>query len=168
MNTKQSFDHLDLRKALSSFGTGVTVVTTKSPDNNLVGLTANSFSSVSLEPAIVLWSLQKKSPSLSAYDKCGRFVINVLSFAQIEHSRRFSSPMPDKFNGINYRLGLAGLPVLEGCAATFECQTLQRLDVGDHVLYLGEVEAYSHQEQTALLYVRGKYVQSASVELDPA
>ena len=165
MNTKQTFDRLDLRKALGSFGTGVTIVTTKSPDGRLIGVTANSFSSVSLDPAIVLWSLQKTSPSLAAYDDCGRFVINVLALSQIEHSRRFSSPVPDKFNGVNYELGLAGLPVLDGCAAIFECRTVQRLDVGDHILYLGQVEAYQHQDHNALLYVQGKYAQSASAEL---
>ncbi len=168
MNTKQAFDRLDLRKALGSFGTGVTIVTAKSSDNRLVGVTANSFSSVSLEPAIVLWSLQKNSPSLSAYDDCGRFVINVLSLEQIGHSRRFSSQVPEKFQGIDYHLGLAGLPVLEGCAATFECLTVQRLDVGDHILYLGQVEAYQHQEHSALIYVQGKYARSASAELQAA
>ena len=168
MNTEQTFDRLDLRKALGSFGTGVTIVTTKSTDERLVGVTANSFSSVSLDPAIVLWSLQKTSPSLTAYDESGRFVINVLALSQIEHSRRFASSTPDKFNGINYRLGMGGLPVLEGCAATFECRTIQRLDVGDHILYLGQVEAYEHCDQTALLYVQGKYAQSASAELDTA
>lgn len=168
MNTKQSpasnFDRLDLRKALGNFGTGVTIVTSKATDQRLVGVTANSFSSVSLEPAIVLWSLQKTSPSLSAFDDCGRFVINVLSLSQIEHSRRFASPIPDKFNGVNYRLGIQGLPVLEGCAATFECRTIQRLDVGDHILYLGQVEAYQHQPETTLLYVQGQYARSVSPE----
>ena len=168
MNTEQTFDRLDLRKALGSFGTGVTIVTTKSTDERLVGVTANSFSSVSLDPAIVLWSLQKTSPSLPAYDESGRFGINVLALSQIEHSRRFASSIPDKFNGINYRLGMGGLPVLEGCAATFECRTIQRLDVGDHILYLGQVEAYEHYDQTALLYVQGKYAQSASAELHTA
>lgn len=168
MNTKSdgapTFDHLDLRKALGSFGTGVTIVTTKASNQRLVGVTVNSFSSVSLKPAIVLWSLQKTSPNLSAYDHCGRFVINVLSLSQIEHSRRFASPVADKFNGVNYRLGLEGLPVLEGCAATFECRTVQRLDIGDHIVYLGQVEAYQHQQETALLYVQGQYSRSASAE----
>jgi flavin reductase (DIM6/NTAB) family NADH-FMN oxidoreductase RutF len=168
MNTKKPFDPLDFRKALGSFGTGVTIVTSQALDKSFIGLTVNSFSSVSLDPAIVLWSLQKSSPNLPAFDACGHFVINVLSLAQIEHSRRFAKPIPDKFNGIAYRLGLTGLPVLEGCAATFECQTLQRIDVGDHVLYLGQVEAYSHQEQSALLYVQGKYAQGTSVELQHA
>ena len=168
MNTNQAnattFDRLDLRKALGTFGTGVTIVTTKASDHRLVGVTANSFSSVSLEPAIVLWSLQKTSPNLSAYDDCGRFVINVLSLSQIEHSRRFASPIPDKFHGVDFRLGIEGLPVLEGCTATFECRTVQRLDVGDHILYLGQVEAYQHQPETALLYVQGQYSRSTSAE----
>jgi flavin reductase (DIM6/NTAB) family NADH-FMN oxidoreductase RutF len=69
---------------------------------------------------------------------------------------------------VNYQLGLAGLPVLDGCAAIFECRTVQRLDVGDHILYLGQVEAYQHQDHNALLYVQGKYAQSASAELHPA
>jgi flavin reductase (DIM6/NTAB) family NADH-FMN oxidoreductase RutF len=168
MNNKQIFDRLDLRKALGCFGTGVTVVTTKASDHRLVGVTANSFSSVSLEPAIVLWSLQKTSPNLSAFDECGRLVINVLALSQIEHSKRFSSPVPDKFNGVDYALGIESLPVLEGCAAIFECRTVQRLDVGDHILYLGEVEAYRHQDQATLLYVQGRYAQSASVEMHPA
>ena len=168
MNTKHQFDRLDFRKALGSFGTGVTIVTTKAADARLVGVTANSFSSVSLEPPIVLWSLQKTSPNLSAYDDCGRFVINVLSLAQIEHSKRFASPVPDKFNGVDYTLGIEGLPLLKGCAATFECRTIQRLDVGDHILFLGQVEAYQHLDQTALLYVQGRYAQSASAELHTA
>jgi flavin reductase (DIM6/NTAB) family NADH-FMN oxidoreductase RutF len=105
---------------------------------------------------------------LSAYDDCGRFVVNVLSLSQIEHSKRFASSVPDKFNGVDYVLGIEGLPLLKGCAATFECRTIERLDVGDHILYLGEVEAYQHQDQTALLYVQGRYAQSASAELQPA
>ncbi|WP_353138724.1 flavin reductase family protein [Limnohabitans sp.] len=168
MSTKSLFDRLDFRKALGCFGTGVAVVTAKASDSRLVGVTANSFSSVSLEPAIVLWSLQKTSPNLSAYDDCGRFVINVLSLSQIEYSKRFASPVPDKFNGVDYALGIHDLPVLNGCAATFECRTIQRLDVGDHILYLGEVEAYQHQNQAALLYVQGRYAQSASAEPHPA
>jgi flavin reductase (DIM6/NTAB) family NADH-FMN oxidoreductase RutF len=168
MNTKHPFDRLDFRKALGSFGTGVTIVTTKAADARLVGVTANSFSSVSLEPPIVLWSLQKTSPNLSAYDDCGRFVINVLALAQIEHSKRFASPVPDKFNGVDYTFGIEGLPLLKGCAATFECRTIQRLDVGDHILFLGQVEAYQHLDQTALLYVQGRYAQSASAELHTA
>lgn len=168
MSTKKTFDRIDLRKALGTFGTGVTIVTCKAADESPIGLTANSFSSVSLEPAIVLWSLQKTSPSLIAFDACGRFVINVLSLHQAENSRRFSSAIADKFSGVDFHRGLEGLPVLEGCAATFECKTLQRMEVGDHVLFLGQVEAYTHREASTLLYVRGQYAQALSLSLQAA
>ncbi len=166
--TPSAFDSRDLRKALGRFGTGVTVITTLSADQRRIGVTANSFSSVSLDPAIVLWSLQKTSPNLPAFDGCGRFVVNVLSLAQMSHSQRFSSRVPDKFEGVDYQPGLGGLPVLSDCAATFECRVLQRLDVGDHILYLGQVEAYRHQDGATLLYAQGQYAQSVSAELQPA
>ncbi len=167
MNTQTAFDRFDLRKALGNFGTGVTIVTTRSLDDRLVGVTANSFSSVSLDPPIVLWSLQKTSPSLAAFDMCGRFVINVLASSQIELSRRFASPIPDKFNGVPYQPGINGLPVIDGSAAAFECRTVQRHDVGDHVLYLGQVESYQHREQAALMYLQGRYVQNTWRECNP-
>lgn len=157
MNTNQSFDRSDLRKALGCFGTGVTVVTTQTPEGRQVGLTVNSFSSVSLEPAIVLWSLQKSSPSLSAFEHSERFVINVLAHDQHTLSRRFASPIANKFEGVAHRQGLGGLPVLTGCAAVFECLKWQSHDVGDHVLYLGQVQAYEHHPHAPLLFVRGDY-----------
>jgi flavin reductase (DIM6/NTAB) family NADH-FMN oxidoreductase RutF len=158
MNTKVALDRFDLRKALGNFGTGVTIVTTRSTDNRMVGVTVNSFSSVSLDPPIVLWSLQKTSPNLAAFDMCGRFVINVLACAQIDLSRRFASQIPDKFHGVPHQLGIDGLPVLDGRAACFECRTVQRHDVGDHVLYLGQVESYQHREHAALMYLQGRYL----------
>jgi flavin reductase (DIM6/NTAB) family NADH-FMN oxidoreductase RutF len=168
MSTNNSFDKKTLRSALGTFGTGVTIVSCTAPGQKPIGLTANSFNSVSLEPAIVLWSLQKTSPSLSAFDACGRFVINVLALDQIELSRRFSSAIPDKFNGVDYRLGIEGLPVLESCAANFECKTIQRLEVGDHVLFLGQIEAYTHKDQATLLYVQGNYAKAGDLTLQPA
>lgn len=163
-----AFDSRDLRTALGRFATGVTVVTTLSADQRLIGVTANSFSSVSLDPAIVLWSLQKNSPSLPAFDDCSRFVVNVLALGQMGLSQRFSSRVPNKFEGVDHQLGLGGLPVLGDCAATFECRVVQRLDVGDHILYLGQVEAYRHQEGATLLYAQGRYAQAADVELQTA
>lgn len=168
MSTTISFDKKTLRSALGTFGTGVTIVTCTAHDKAPIGLTANSFNSVSLEPAIVLWSLQKTSPSLSAFDACGRFVINVLALDQIELSRRFSSAIPDKFNGVDHRPGIEGLPVLGGCAAIFECKTIQRLEVGDHVLFLGQIEAFTHQDQATLLYVQGQYAKAGDLTLQPA
>lgn len=163
-----AFDSRDLRQALSAFGTGVTVVTTLDGEARPVGVTANSFNSVSLEPPIVLWSLRKSSPSLPAFDACGRFVINVLTLDQVPLSRRFASPVPEKFHEVAHAPGTHGLPVLAGCAAVFECQTAQRHEVGDHILYLGRVEAYHHRPGPALLFCQGRYAQGVSLALDTA
>ncbi len=160
----EPFDPLQLRRALGSFGTGVTVVSTLAPGGRLVGVTANSFSSVSLDPPIVLWSLSRHSPSLAAFDACGRFVINVLGLEQVALSRRFAAPRPDKFDDVAHHRGLGGLPVLHGAAATFECCTHQRLEVGDHVLFLGLVEAFEHRHGAGLLYCHGRYAQGVHLE----
>ena len=160
-------DTTDLRRALGRFGTGVTIVSTLDAQGVPTGVTANSFSSVSLAPPIVLWSLRRASPSLAAFDATGRFVINVLALEQVELSRRFASPVADKFAGVGHTRGLGGLPVVEGCAAVFECRTEQRLEVGDHVLFLGLVEAYGHQVGPTLLYCQGQYAQGVNLETPP-
>lgn len=165
MNTKNQFETTDLRKALGSFGTGVTVVTTLSNQGEKIGVTANSFSSVSLEPAIVLWSLKKQSPSLQAFDDCGRFTINILSLNQIELSQRFASSIPNKFEAVDIEMGLEGLPVLRNCAAVFQCRTLERIEVGDHVLFLGEVQAYHYTQLPTLLFCGGKYIQGQELQM---
>jgi flavin reductase (DIM6/NTAB) family NADH-FMN oxidoreductase RutF len=166
MNTKSSpsFDKRDLRNALGSFGTGVTVVTSGNMQTRLVGVTANSFSSVSLEPPIVLWSLGSTSPSLDIFDATGRFVINILSLQQMDLSKRFSSNVQDKFEGIDFSKGLDGLPVLNDCVATIECKTIQRNVVGDHVLFLGQVEKYLYERKPTLLFCQGNYLQGAACE----
>ena len=166
MNTKSppAFDKRDLRNALGSFGTGVTVVTSGNKQTRFVGVTANSFSSVSLEPPIVLWSLGSASPSLDIFDATGRFVINILSLQQMDLSKRFSSNVADKFEGVDLRDGLDGLPVLNECVATFECRTIQRTVVGDHVLFLGQVEKYTYERKPTLLFCQGNYLQGAECE----
>lgn len=164
----KGIDPRDLRQALGAFGTGVTVVTTLDHDGRPVGVTANSFNSVSLDPPIVLWSLRSTSPSMPAFDACGRFVINVLTLEQVPLSRRFATPIPDKFQGVPHAPGQQGLPVLADCAAVFECRTEQRLEVGDHILYLGRVEAYHHRPGPALLFCQGRYAQGVCLELDAA
>jgi flavin reductase (DIM6/NTAB) family NADH-FMN oxidoreductase RutF len=168
MTTQSPIDATDLRRALGRFGTGVTIVSTLDAQGSPVGVTANSFSSVSLQPPIVLWSLRRASPSLAAFDATGRFVINVLALEQVELSRRFASAVPDKFTGVEHTPGLCGLPVLQGCAAVFECRTEQRLEVGDHILFLGRVESYGHRLGPTLLYCQGDYAQGVSLETSAA
>jgi len=167
MNTKSniSWDKRDLRTALGSFGTGVTVVSSGNLQSRLVGVTANSFSSVSLEPPIVLWSLVSSSPSLEVFDATGRFVINVLALEQMNLSKQFSKTLEDKFAGVEYTEGLGDLPVIQNCVATFECKTIQRTVVGDHVLFLGQVENYVYENRTPLLFCQGNYMQVAEALL---
>ena len=163
MNTNSTaFDSRDFRHALGSFGTGVTVVTTGSRATRLVGVTANSFSSVSLDPPIVSWSLVKTSPSLEVFDQFQRFVINVLSVDQIELSKRFSRPGVDKFSGLSFSDGVEGLPIFEDSAAVLQCQTVERLEVGDHILFLGKVERYAYEHRPTLSFCQGKYVCDAA------
>ena len=168
----QLFDPLQLRRAFGSFGTGVTVVSTLGHGGRLVGVTANSFCSVSLAPPIVLWSLSKHSPSLPAFEHCGRFVVNVLALDQVAVSRRFANPRPqfasDKFDGLAYRRTAQGLPLLDGCVASFDCRTEQRLEVGDHVLFLGRVEAFEHHPGAGLLYCQGHYAQGVGLDVHPS
>lgn len=154
-----TIDPLDLRRAFGRFGTGVTVITTRAPDGTRLGVTANSFNTVSLEPPIVLWSLSDQSPSLAGFRAAGRFVVNVLTLDQIELSQRFSRPAADKFAGVAFSDSLGGMPVLEGCAATIECAVVNHQVVGDHVLFLGQVERYAYEHASPLLFCNGEYLQ---------
>ena len=95
---------------------------------------------------------------------CGRFVVNVLSLEQRDWSQRFASSIPNKFESVSTIEGLEGLPVLSNCAAVFQCKTVERLEVGDHVLFLGQVQAYHHTEHPTLMFCRGKYVQSRELD----
>jgi flavin reductase (DIM6/NTAB) family NADH-FMN oxidoreductase RutF len=160
-DNKSGFDPKDLRQAFGRFGTGVTVITTRAPDGRRVGVTANSFNTVSLEPPIVLWSLSLASPSLHAFSAAGHFAVNVLTLEQIELSRRFSRASQDRFAGVEFSEGLAGVPVLAGCAATIECTVHQEQVVGDHVLFLGQVERYSYVQAAPLLVFNGQYIRGA-------
>jgi flavin reductase (DIM6/NTAB) family NADH-FMN oxidoreductase RutF len=162
-----ALDPLDLRRAFGRFGTGVTVITTRSPSGARFGVTANSFNTVSLKPPIVLWSLSEKSPSLAAFRSAGRFVVNVLALDQLELSHRFARPAADKFAGLACSEGLGGMPVLAGCVATIECSIVNAQEVGDHVLFLGQVERYAYEHAAPLLLCNGQYLQGIGLTPSP-
>ena len=164
MITYKEFNLQDYRNALGKFGTGVAIVSTKTSDELPVGVTINSFNSVSLDPPIVLWSLNKQSPSLKAFDDAGKFVIHVLSKDQVDLSKRFSSRVEEKFTNVDYEFGKLGVPLISGCAAIFECTTWLRQEVGDHILFLGRVENFNSTEKESLLYYQGRY--ASGTELD--
>jgi flavin reductase (DIM6/NTAB) family NADH-FMN oxidoreductase RutF len=156
-------DSRELRNVLGCFGTGVTVVTTLDKNGQKVGLTANSFSSVSLDPPIVLWSLSKQSKSLNAFMDASRFVINVLSMEQLPLSKQFSKPLDDRFIGVSSSEGLGSLPVLNDCAANIECRAVSSQEVGDHILFLGQIERYNYLEKETLLFCNGAYAKAVQV-----
>ncbi|MDQ3273122.1 MAG: flavin reductase family protein [Pseudomonadota bacterium] len=150
-------DSRALRTALGQFATGITVVTTRAADGALVGLTVNSFSALSLEPPMILWSLRCSSPSLPVFEAAERFVVNVLAEAQVEVSRRFALPVADKFEGVAHAENVWGQPLLHGAAAWFECRILSRQVAGDHCLFIAEVERFTSSEATPLLFHAGGY-----------
>lgn len=154
---KPDFDHRAFRSALGRFPTGVTVVTTLSPEGRKVGLTANSFNSVSLNPPLVLWSLAKRATSLPIFLKAPRYTINVLAADQIELSRQFAGARGDRFAGVRCRQGLGGIPLVEGCTAWFECHNVYQYDGGDHVILVGRVERFAHDDRPALAFHGGGY-----------
>ena len=146
-----------LRTALGRFATGVTIVTCRDADGQARGLTVNSFTSVSLDPPLVLWSLRSNSTSLEAFENASHFAVNVLSEEQVEVSRHFASQLLDKFSMGHWVDGLGGAPVLSGAAAVFECETHQSVDAGDHRLLLGRVSAFRDHGLAALVFQGGHY-----------
>jgi flavin reductase (DIM6/NTAB) family NADH-FMN oxidoreductase RutF len=110
------------RDALAQFATGVTVICARRPDGRYAGFTANSFNSVSLDPPLVVWSLNRGAENLAVFQAAERYAINVLAHDQIELARRFSRPHTDRFAGVSFRLGAADAPLIEGCIAWFECR----------------------------------------------
>jgi 4-hydroxyphenylacetate 3-hydroxylase, reductase component len=159
----ESLDPLSLRRALGRFTTGVTIVTCTAPDGSRVGLTANSFQSLSLDPPLVLWSLRLVSSHLAMFRAVPRFAVNVLSEGQVDVSRRFAAkapldgPAPDRFADAPWAIGAHGAPVLAGCVAVFECETVSQQDIGDHVLFIGRVLASSEASLPPLVFQSGHY-----------
>jgi flavin reductase (DIM6/NTAB) family NADH-FMN oxidoreductase RutF len=153
----ERFDRRDFRRALGQFATGVTVVTTKARDGRRLGMTVNSFSSVSLDPPLVLWSLSKTAPSFQDFTTASHFAVNVLAADQHHLSRQFSTPLPDKFAGVVCHEGAGGTPILDGTTAHFFCRVVKQYDGGDHVIILAEVEAYKYVEGEPLVFHSGRY-----------
>jgi flavin reductase (DIM6/NTAB) family NADH-FMN oxidoreductase RutF len=149
------FDARDLRRALGQYATGVTVVTTRDAAGEPYGMTANSFTSVSINPPLLLWAAARSSSSLPAFEASERFVVNVLASDQHHLSRQFATSAADKFDGV--RLRPHDLPVLEGTVAHFVCRRTDRVDAGDHVVYLGEIESYEAPGGEPLVFHSGFY-----------
>lgn len=157
-------DHRDFRDAMGRFATGVTIVTAMSPAGRPVGVTVNSFASVSLEPPLVLFSLDRAANSLEPFAAGRHFAVNVLNEDQSDLSQTFASRLDDKFDGINWRQGRNGCPLFDDVLAVVECTTATIHEGGDHVIFIGAVDNVdvSPAGGRPLLYYAGAYARLAT------
>ena len=153
------------RSALGQFATGVTVVTTLDSQGNKIGMTANSFSSVSLEPMLVLWSIARTSNAFDDFINADRFAIHVLNSEQQAVSNQFASKCEDRFCNVDHGEGLGGVPLLKEYSAVFQCQTEHQYDGGDHVIIVGRVLEFDNRGLPPLIFHAGRY---ADLELPVA
>lgn len=147
----------NLRDCLGKFATGVAVVTCTDADGNPCGITANSFSSVSLQPPLILWNIAKVSNSLQAYLDAEHFAINILTEEQQSLSSHFASTDHTRFDRIKFDASASGVPLLPGTLACIECRTYEIHDCGDHHIIVGEIENYRFDDRRPLLFFGGQY-----------
>ena len=153
-----AFDQREFRTALGHFATGITVVTARTGDGELVGVTVNSFNSVSLDPPLILFSLERRALSLPAFEEAGSFAVNILSASQTALSQNFARTQGDKWRGIACEYWTTGSPILSDCLAAFDCRTHAIHDGGDHRIFIGEVLRFDGKsEGDPLIYFRGSY-----------
>ncbi|HYM04820.1 MAG TPA: flavin reductase family protein [Stellaceae bacterium] len=159
-----AFDRREFRNALGTFATGVTIVTARGRDGEPVGLTVNSFASVSLDPPLVLWSQSLYAQSLPAFQEASHFVINILAADQVELSKRFAGEHDNRFLDVEHIVPDHGAPVIAGCAAHFECHNEARHYGGDHVIFIGRVERFAYTAKPTLMFCHGRYMRGRPLE----
>ena len=157
---EHTIDKNEFRNALGTFATGVTIITAKHPDGEYVGVTANSFNSVSLDPPLVLWSLAKSAQSLPSFQAADFFAVNVLAADQVTLSNHFAKQHDDKFADVVFDNGAGDAPLLDGCAARFQCKKSYTHEGGDHLIIVGEVIQFDNTGRPGLLYHEGRYAVS--------
>ena len=167
MSSDREGHALRFRSALGAFATGVTIVTTRDEQGRDIGLTANSFNSVSLDPPMVLWSLAKNARSLPAFLAASHFAVHVLAADQEELSLRFATRGSEKFAGLDLERGASQVPLLRGCSARFQCRTAFRHEGGDHVIFVGAVESFDHSDRPPLVFHGGRYALAVQKEPVP-
>lgn len=157
-----SADPKQFRNALGRFATGITVITTCTSSGKCEGMTANSFSAVSLDPPLILWSIRNEAPSLASFVDAGAFAINILTQEQAGLSHHFASPKEDKFTGIEVITGYRNCPLIPGALARFECELEKTIPAGDHQIMLGRVIRADYDDKAQpLLFSTGKYAIAA-------
>lgn len=165
-DTADAFDSRDFRNALGTFATGVTVVTARAADGRPVGLAVNSFSSVSLEPPLILWSIAYSASLWEVFRAAERFAVHVLSADQAAVSDQFAGKAADRFAGIPVDAGLGDVPLLRDCMARFECRTEAQHSGGDHAILVGRVERYWYAPGPPLIFYGGRYAALADGPTD--
>src|SRR5690606_34113057 len=166
MATSNEFDTREFRNALGTFTTGVTIVTTLAADGEPVGLTANSFNSVSLDPPMVLWSLAKTSNSLDVFKNAGHWAVHILADDQDALSNKFAKKGENKFAGIDWQKGVGGIPLLSGCTSVMQCKTEYAYEGGDHIIFVGRVVDFARDDKKPLVFVQGRYAMAAGKPTD--
>ena len=152
-----AIDGRDLRNAMGLFATGVTVITTKDTAGKPFGLTANAFSSLSLDPPMLLICVDKGVDCYNCFEESKVFAVNFLSLGQEELSTRFATKGIEKFEGLSYSVGELGVALLDGALAHFECTVAHAYEGGDHTIYVGEVQKLVTSPGDPLLFYQGKY-----------
>lgn len=155
--TTADFDTRAFRRALGNFATGITIITAKGPDGQKVGVTANSFNSVSMDPPLILWSIDKRSSALETFRESSHFAVNILASDQSDLSNNFAKPQDDKYAGVEHLDGEGGAPVFENVAGYFECETWQFVEGGDHWIIIGKVVNFVDAGRPPLVYHQGAY-----------
>jgi flavin reductase (DIM6/NTAB) family NADH-FMN oxidoreductase RutF len=155
---QSDFPPADLRRAFGNFLTGVTVVTTRDQAGLPCGMTANSFTSVSLDPPLVLVCIGKGSSNIAAFEATDRFAVNILSHDQAEIATMFSARGIDRFATVTCREAVTGVPILTDCLGWFDCTLHQRVIAGDHVILIGRVEDLQIDQRPPLGFCRGRFV----------
>jgi flavin reductase (DIM6/NTAB) family NADH-FMN oxidoreductase RutF len=160
-------DSRAFRHCLGQYPTGVAVITA-SHESGLVGMTVNSFASVSLDPPLILWSIRRESRSVEAFRDAEHFVVNVLAHDQVEVSQWFCKSHPEKFDLVTWEAGLGGAPLLHGAVAQLECQRVSVQAAGDHLILIGEVKQYAHFDGKPLTFSNGEYAMTQVLPREPA
>jgi len=165
-NGTPAFDERQLRDALAQFATGVTIIAARSSADRYVGFTGNSFTSLSLVPPLIGWTLSNRSSSLPVFEAAERYAVNVLGTGQVELARRFSRPHADRFENVKFRLGWSDAPLIDGCVAWFECRPHARHRAGDHQLFVGEIVTVERARGQGLVFHHGRYGSTAPIAGD--
>ncbi len=162
----ETFDTKEYRRAMGVLPTGVAIITTRDNAAEPVGLTCNSFTSVSLEPPLVLWSMRKASKSIEIFRETQSFAINVLAQDQDHLSHRFAtSSIEKKFESVAWTSGYLDLPLIDHCMAQFQCTIFSKHDAGDHIIFIGKVERFEAvRESSSLVFYKGTYMMLAQAQ----